>query len=230
MKSPKFSIAIPAYKSSFLQECIQSVLDQSFADFELIIINDNSPNNLEPIINNFSDSRIKYKKLNPGNGGLNVSHTWNQCLQFAQGEFFMCIGDDDRLLPDCLLKYSGLITEYPALNVFHAGTQLINEKGIVIDLQESRPIFESVWSMIWHRWFRDRKTYLGDFLFKTGELKAMGGGFLFYPYAWGSDEITVYSIASHGGIANMQDFGFQYRVHSASISGANNLYKDKADA
>ncbi len=105
MKSPKFSIAIPAYKSSFLQECIQSVLDQSFADFELIIINDNSPNNLEPIINDFSDSRIKYKKLNPGNGGLNVSHTWNQCLQFAQGEFFMCIGDDDRLLPDCLLKY-----------------------------------------------------------------------------------------------------------------------------
>lgn len=229
MNPPKFSIAVPAFKQKFLKECITSILGQTVPDFELIILNDNSPENLEAIISQFTDPRIIYMKNEVGCGAYNVSNNWNECLKVASGEFFMCIGDDDRLLPDCLEKYLKLIQAYPECNIYHAGTQIINESSEVYTLQESRPIRESAYSMIWHRWFSSRKTYIGDFLFKTVTLKN-SGGFLWFPYAWGSDEQTVYSIASNGGIANMQDYGFQYRVNRQTISYSRDNYKGKIEA
>lgn len=229
MNTPYFSIAIPAFKRAFLKECIQSVLNQTFTDFELIIINDNSPENLEEIIRSFKDPRIIYQKNTVGFGALNISKNWDECLKLARGNFFMCIGDDDKLLPDCLEKYISLINDFPGYNVYHAGTQLIDENSEVIDLQESRPIMESSYSMIWHSWFRARKTYIGDFLFDTESIKKFGG-FLWFPYAWGSDEQTIYAIASDSGVVNMQNFGFQYRVNSQSISGSKDYYMGKAEA
>lgn len=230
MRKPTFSIAIPAFKRSFLHECIQSVLNQTFPDFELIIVNDHSPQNLDEIVCQFSDPRIVYIKNDTGFGAYNISKNWNKCLNMAHGQFFMCIGDDDKLLPDCLEKYMTLLDDYPGFDIYHAGTQLINEQSEVIDLQESRPVVESAYSMIWHSWFHARKTYIGDFLFKTEALNNMGG-FLWTPYAWGSDEQTVYTIAAQGGgIVNMQGYGFQYRVNLQSISGTNLLYKEKAEA
>lgn len=56
----KFSITIPAYKAKFLKECIDSILSQTYNDFELIIVNDASPEYLDSIINGYSDSRIRY--------------------------------------------------------------------------------------------------------------------------------------------------------------------------
>ena len=229
MKNPLFSIAIPAYKRSFLKECIESVLSQSYNNFELIIVNDNSPENLEDIVSSFCDTRIIYKKNDVGYGAYDVSRNWNECLKLAHGEFFMCIGDDDKLLPDCLDNYLSLISSHPECTIYHAGTQIIDEDSVVFDLQESRPLTESAYSMIWHRWFGSRKTYIGDFLFRT-ELLKDAGGVIWFPYAWGSDEQTVYLMASKGGIANMQVFGFQYRINRQTISYSRDNYKGKLEA
>ena len=54
------SIAIPVYKSRFLDVAIRSVLNQTFTDFELIILNDRSPDNIKEIIKKNNDSRIRY--------------------------------------------------------------------------------------------------------------------------------------------------------------------------
>ena len=51
----KYTIAIPAYKSDFLKECIESILNQTFQDFELIIIDDASPYPIREIISQFND-------------------------------------------------------------------------------------------------------------------------------------------------------------------------------
>jgi glycosyltransferase involved in cell wall biosynthesis len=229
MGAPTFSIAVPAFKKTFLQECIQSVLDQTCEDYELIIVNDNSPEDLDEIVHRFTDPRIIYRKNETGCGAYNVTNNWNKCLDLATGKYFMCIGDDDKLLPDCLEKYQSLIADFPDRHIFHAGTQLINEHSEIIGLQEARPLTESVYSMIWHRWCHSRKAFIGDYLFRTDVLRAMGG-FIWMPYAWGSDEQTIFAVAENGGIVNMQGFGFQFRISTLSISGGNRLYKEKAEA
>ena len=56
----KFSVLIPAYKGKFLEHTIHSVLSQNYQEFELIIVDDCSPEDLQAIVNKFSDSRILY--------------------------------------------------------------------------------------------------------------------------------------------------------------------------
>ena len=56
----KFSVTVPAYKAQFLAECIDSILAQTYKNFELIIVNDASPQNLEGIISKYDDQRIRY--------------------------------------------------------------------------------------------------------------------------------------------------------------------------
>ena len=105
----KFSVTIPAYKAKFLKEAIESVLSQTYEKFELIIVDDNSPENLKAIVDEFSDSRIRYYR-NPQNcGAVNVVDNWNICLSYCTGEYVICMGDDDRLLPNCLYEYLKLI-------------------------------------------------------------------------------------------------------------------------
>ena len=217
----RFSVLIPAYKQKFLKECIQSIIDQTYQNFEIIIVNDASPENLDCIVDSFYDKRVKYYVNEINCGGVNVVDNWNICLKYATGEYTICMGDDDKLLPNCLEEYNKLIEKYPNLDIYHGCTEIIDEKSHVIGLQEARPLYESVYSMIWHRW-NGRKQYIGDFLFKTITLK-QNGGFYKLPLAWGSDDITSVIIASENGIANTQVPVFQYRSNSQTISNTGNI-------
>ncbi len=56
----KFSVTVPAYKAQFLAECIDSILAQSYKNFELIIVNDELLQNWEGIVSKYDDQRIRY--------------------------------------------------------------------------------------------------------------------------------------------------------------------------
>lgn len=59
----KFSIAIPAFKAKYLKECIDSILAQTYKDFELIIVNDASPENIDSVVKPYlSQAKIRYYK------------------------------------------------------------------------------------------------------------------------------------------------------------------------
>ena len=93
----KYTIAIPAYKSEFLKECIDSILNQTLQDFELIIVDDASPYPIKSVVSQFNDPRISYYCNTANTGAINVVDTWNKCLSLAQGEYFCLMGDDDIL-------------------------------------------------------------------------------------------------------------------------------------
>jgi len=99
MKNPKVSIIIPAYNhEKYVGEAIQSVLTQTFEDFELIIINDGSTDNTEAEILKFKDDRIQYY-FQPNRG---LSATLNRGVGLARGEFFNFLPSDDMFLPEKL--------------------------------------------------------------------------------------------------------------------------------
>lgn len=219
MDKPFFSIIVPAYKDLFLKECIDSILAQTYSNFELIIVNDHSPNKIEEIINQYNDSHIKYFKNSFNYGAKRIVENWNNCLNYVNGDYVACIGDDDKLLPNCLADYVELINQYPELNIYHMRAQIINNKSDIINYQEDRPDRESVYSMIWHYWNKKRIQYLGDWLLKTSYLKA--NGYFFTPYGWSADHITAFQAAQNKGVANAHRFGFQYRISESSISESN---------
>lgn len=216
----KFSITIPAYKSDFLEECIKSVLAQTYEDFELIIVDDCSPNDLQSIICKFADSRIKFYRNETNCGAINVVDNWNICLSHAKGEYVICMGDDDMLAPTCLEDYVIMIGKYPQVNVFHTRVKQINENGDFIQLTDTRPEWESVYSLIWYR-MAYRQQYIGDFLFKTSQLRTIGGYYKL-PYAWASDDITVFLMAEKYGIVHVDKPNFFYRINDQTITSTGN--------
>lgn len=222
----KFSITIPAYKQKYLYEAIESCLAQTYKDFELIIVDDASPEDLKSVVDRFQDSRIRYYRNEKNCGALNVVDNWNICLGYATGDYVICMGDDDRLLPNCLEEYSKLIDKYPNLDIYHGMTEIIDENSRVVDMQESRPEREGMFSMISGRLRNSRFQYIGDWLFKRTALEHLNG-YVNMPMAWGSDDLTAYTIAKNKGVANTQIPVFQYRISSLTISNSGH-YREKS--
>lgn len=226
----KFSVTIPAYKAQFLNEAIKSVVSQTYADWELVIVDDCSPENLQTIVKPYlTDSRIRYYRNEKNCGAIDVVDNWNICLSYCTGDYVICMGDDDRLLPTCLADYKTLIERYPNLNVYHTRTEIINEQGMAFDTQEERPEWESALSLVWHRWDSRNKQFIGDFCYQTNHLKQTGGYYKL-PLAWGSDDITAVLAAKEQGIANVQSFGFQYRQNTQTITSAISNARIKIEA
>lgn len=91
---PRFSIIVPVYKvEEFLDECVQSVLSQDFADFELILIDDGSPDRCGEMCDAYAKGDERVRVIHKENGGLAAAR--NSGLQIAQGEYIVFIDSDD---------------------------------------------------------------------------------------------------------------------------------------
>ncbi|WP_434662560.1 glycosyltransferase family 2 protein [Klebsiella sp. MISC125] len=218
----KFSIGIPAFKSLYLEECIDSILQQSYDNFELIIVNDASPEDLDEIVSRYTDSRIKYFKNDVNFGAENVIDNWNKCLSFAKGEYFVLMGDDDKLDKDYLFEFDKLIRTYPELNVYHCRSLIINEKSQPITITQSWAEFESVIENMWHRTNGFRNQFISDFVFSTEFLNS-NGGFYKNKLAWASDDITSYIAMKDKGIAHVNLPLLFYRRSSINISSSGSV-------
>ena len=97
MSNIKVSVLIPVYNGApFLKEALDSILNQTFTDFELILLNDASPDNSEEIIKQYNDDRIRYYR-NKKNLGISASR--NKLMDLAQGEYWVIMDNDDISLP-----------------------------------------------------------------------------------------------------------------------------------
>ncbi|MCF2518458.1 glycosyltransferase [Dyadobacter sp. CY351] len=223
----KFSIGIPAYKTVFFQECIDSVLSQDFTDFELIIVDDNSPNDIESFVRKYDSDKIRYFRNEKNFGALHVVDNWNKCLSLAQGEFFVLLGDDDRMRPNYLSEFARLINKYPDCGVYHCRSVIINENSEPVSLTETRPEFESVYDAILQRIMGNRHFFISDYVYRTSTLKS-NGGFYKLPLAWASDDISSYIGSMQNGIAHTNEPVFEYRLNTHSISSNGSLYNKLA--
>lgn len=219
----KFSIAIPAFKAKYLKECIDSILAQTYNDFELIIVNDASPEDIDSIVRPYlSYEKIQYYKNEKNFGSINVVDNWNKCLSFASGEYFLLMGDDDKLCSNCLEEYVKLIDSFPQCKVYHTRSWQINPQSEIIGITEPRPIWESVYDNIYERIKLHRAQYISDYLYETQHLKS-NGGFYKLPMAWGSDDISAYRAAAVAGVAHSAKPLFCYRIHPTSLTSSGNI-------
>lgn len=93
---PKLSIIIPVYNSeSYITQCIDSILTQSFTNFELILVNDGSTDNSDKICDEYALKDCRIRVIHKENGG--VSSARNKGLDEAQGEWIMFVDSDDYL-------------------------------------------------------------------------------------------------------------------------------------
>lgn len=158
---PKVTVAIAVYNGAkFIQETLNSVLNQSFQDFEIIIINDGSNDQTESIINLFVDKRIKL--INNGyNKGLIYSR--NKYLQLANGEYIAILDSDDIWYPNKLkvqVEFMDANKEFGISGTFAVRNNTIWKYPIEHDDIKIRLIFGSA---VIHSSAIIRKSYLKQF-------------------------------------------------------------------
>lgn len=107
----KFSVIVPVYNvERFLRQCVESVLNQSCGDFELILVDDGSPDNCPRICDEYALKDGRVKVIHKTNGGL-VSARKAGCV-VAVGEYVVCLDGDDYIAPNCLDSFAKAIDEY----------------------------------------------------------------------------------------------------------------------
>ena len=216
-QAPRYSILLPSFRARFLKVCLESILRQTESDFELIVVDDASPEDLESIVRSFPDPRIRYFRNAVGCGAEHLVDNWNICLGYARGEFVLNMGDDDILEPRCLEAFGELIARHPDKDVYHMRASFIDENGTVFRVLEERPETETLAEMVLARW-KGRPQMIGDYLFRRQPL-VDAGGYYDLPYAWCSDDISVFRAAREKGIANSNEPLFLFRKSRYSISG-----------
>lgn len=126
--SPKISVLLPVYNAEkYLKESIESILNQTFKDFELIIINDGSTDESENIIQSFDDSRVKYF-LNETNLGL--INTLNKGIELSEGKYIARMDADDICSLNRLEKQYNYLEQNTKVVLCGSWAKTIDEFGL----------------------------------------------------------------------------------------------------
>jgi glycosyltransferase involved in cell wall biosynthesis len=128
MYNPTVSFVIPCYKlAHLLSECVTSILTQTYADFEIIIMDDCSPDNTAEVARSFRDPRVKYVRNEQNLGHL---RNYNRGISLSCGKYVWLISADDYLRrPHALQRYVHLMERHPRVGyTFCPGVGVTNDK------------------------------------------------------------------------------------------------------
>lgn len=124
---PKISVIMPAYNAErYIREAIDSILCQSFRDFELIVLNDCSRDGTEGILLSYDDPRLVYVK---NEENLGVARTLNKGLALAKGQYIARMDADDISLPERFRLQAAYLDEHPAVAVVGADVETFDGQG-----------------------------------------------------------------------------------------------------
>lgn len=128
---PKVSIMVPAYNhGKFIKEALESIRNQTFLDYEVIVSDDHSTDDTEDVVRRFEDPRIKLHVFERNVGATrNHEYCWKQCT----GQYVALLNSDDVWLPDHLEKSVAYLDATPSCAAVFSWASLIDENSVETD-------------------------------------------------------------------------------------------------
>ncbi len=171
MPAPLVSIVIPIYKvEEFLPDCLESAINQSYQNLEIICVNDGSPDRCGEILDKYAAQDKRIKVINQPNGGLSAAR--NHGLREASGEYVLFIDSDDWISTDCVEKLLSAIEKSHAdVAGVHDILSYYSPQKIVKDrilsghsegaFQITPQLMRQMWVVAWGKLYRRQQ--LSDF-------------------------------------------------------------------
>ena len=215
---PAVSILMPVFKTApFLREAVDSILCQTFTDFELIVLNDSSPDHAEDILDTYKDPRIiRYK----GEKNVGLSNILNVGIGMARGEYIARMDSDDLSMPDRLQIQLDYLESHPDIDLVSAGMQLFgakdevwireqNPEKIKIEALFHSPILHA--SSMWRR------------------MRFEENGLRFRQEMVPSEDYDLWTRAMVKGLTlvNLRQVLYKYRIHQAQATTRTDLTAEK---
>jgi len=126
----KFSIILPVKNGvKYIKECVYSILNQTYKDFNVLVLDNNSNDGTKEWLYTLIDDRIQ---IFTSNTSLSIEENWNRILALKKNEFITLIGHDDILHSDYLQEMVNLINQYPDASLYQTQFNYINSYGELI--------------------------------------------------------------------------------------------------
>lgn len=215
---PRFTIILPSYNGGdYLKSAVASVLQQSFNDFELAILDDGSTDGSLEWLGALNDPRMKLYP-SPQNGG--IVKNWRRALEIIKGEFMTVLGQDDLFDTDFLGVIDHLIRAEPDASLYNAHFRFIDANGQKIASARPIPAHETAAQYVAALFSHQRDTYATGYVFRSA-LHDQMNGFPPYPNLFFADDAFWISAMSHSYKATAPQECFSCRRHSDSLSATN---------
>ncbi|MBC9882141.1 glycosyltransferase [Bradyrhizobium sp. INPA01-394B] len=217
VNSPAISVLLPVYNAErFLCEAVESVLGQSYSDFELLVLNDGSTDGSLDLLRGFEGRDSRVKVFTRENRGL-VS-TLNELLETARAPYIARMDADDICVVDRFAKQLAFLLANPGHVAVGGWVMQINHIGLPIGPIRSPTSHDDIDAMhlvghasIWHPTAMVRKD----------AILAIGGYSPEYPHA---EDLDLWlRLAERGKLANLAEPVLFYRLHDQSVSQVNGL-------
>lgn len=207
------SIVMPVYNAgSFLREALDSVLSQTYKNWELICVDDGSTDNSLDILQEYVliDSRIKVFKNHKNQG---VSTTTNYAIGKCHGQYLARMDADDVMTPDRLDKQITYLGKNPQVVVLGGQCQLINEKDQSIGQKIFPCNHQEIYQMMYQAMPIQQPTMMIN-------LKLIPSSFSWYEKKTNTAEEVdlLFKLFKYGEFANLPDFILNYRLHGQNLS------------
>ena len=209
---PQISVIMPVFNSAlFLNKSIESILNQSFKNFEFIIIDDGSTDTSLSIINSYSllDKRIKLvkNKINYG-----ICHTLNRGLLMAKGQYVARMDADDWSYPDRLLKQLQFMKSHTEVVICGGDIDVCNKNLAGINTRQYPTSDKKIREKI----FRLNPFAHSAVIYKKNIVLSVGG--YNKNFAGAEDYELYFRLGKVGKFANLSQKLLKLRTHSSSIS------------
>lgn len=128
---PKVTVCMPSYNHAhYIGKSIESVLSQTFDDWELVISDNCSSDNTAGVVRKFTDMRIRFYR---NDANLGPVRNWNRCVSLARGEYVAILESDDQYLRRMLERSVEILNAHPRVGITHSSFHRIDSEGNFID-------------------------------------------------------------------------------------------------
>ncbi|WP_266363602.1 glycosyltransferase family 2 protein [Tellurirhabdus rosea] len=205
MNTPLLTVLMPVYNAEkYLREAVESILTQTFAAFEFLIIDDCSTDGSAAIIESYGDVRIRFLRNETNRG---ISETLNRGIELATTEFIARMDADDISYPERLAQQYAYMTAHPDCALLSCAARVVDEarRPIRIDRFHSEYFYYNLTFICW--------MYHPTVVYRRCAVQHVGG----YRLRYAEDHALFLELARHYKIWNLEQVLLDYRVTSESL-------------
>lgn len=209
-QSPVLTVAMPVYNAEkHLEKAVESVLNQSFDNFELLIVDDGSTDSSVRLIEHYNDPRIRLIRKHHNQG---ITQALNLCLAQASGQYFARTDADDINAPDRFEKQVNYLREHPDVGLLGCRVEVINDQD---EPQETWELSIEPTDVLWDLLYTC--AIPGPTAIMPTHLAREAGGFGDDP-GYAEDYDLWLKLTRLAKVANLKETLVQYRRHDKNIS------------
>jgi glycosyltransferase involved in cell wall biosynthesis len=218
------AIVIPAYKSAFLREVLESIADQSCRDFQVYVGDDASPENIRDIVREFSGKLpIHYHRFSKNLGGISLSEHWRRSIDLSDEPWVWLFSDDDLMEEGCVEAfYRELRATSSRHELYRFNTCSIDSQGRLVSENTRHPQNETGPDFLVSRLRGGRTSTAQELIFSRSVWETVGG-FPDFPLGWASDDAFIAMLGARKPIRVMPGPLLKWRLSGKNISTDNSF-------